>query len=123
MEKRCMLLIFPFLIMSGAVQAAAPSYDAYGSWLVACDNALTCEAKGFLLGDDVTSIMSDKEPETAPVNGAVDLRFIRGAGPNGVIEARLIFLWSERPAYGRHAAIAGPFRMDTQHTGWCHYPF
>lgn len=89
MEKRCMLLIFPFLIMSGAVQAAAPSYDAYGSWLVACDNALTCEAKGFLLGDDVTSIMSDKEPETAPVNGAVDLRFIRGAGPNGVIEARL----------------------------------
>lgn len=32
--------------------------------------------------DDVTS-------DSAPVNGAVDLRFIRAAGPGGLIQARL----------------------------------
>ncbi|MDE7548327.1 DUF1176 domain-containing protein [Acetobacter fabarum] len=82
-----MFLIFLFLIVTGAAQAATPSYDVYGSWLVACDNILTCEAKGFVQGDDdVTSTM----PDNRSINGSVDLRFIRDAGPDGVIEARLI---------------------------------
>ncbi|MCA3858934.1 MAG: DUF1176 domain-containing protein [Burkholderia sp.] len=51
----------------------APSYDTYKSWLVACDNGLTCEAKGF------ASYSASR----------ADLRFIRAAGPNGSIEARL----------------------------------
>ncbi|MEG3349768.1 DUF1176 domain-containing protein [Novacetimonas sp. GS1] len=86
MKNGCMPLIFLFLIVTGAAQAAMPSYDVYGSWLIACDNILTCEAKGFVQGDDdVTSTM----PDDRPINGSVDLRFIRDAGPDGVIEARL----------------------------------
>jgi hypothetical protein len=87
MKNGCMPFIFLFLIVTGAAQAATPSYDVYGSWLVACDNILTCEAKGFVQGDDdVTSTM----PDNRSINGSVDLRFIRDAGPDGVIEARLI---------------------------------
>lgn len=83
---QCMPLLGLFLTMTGAAQAATPSYDAYESWLVACDNILTCEAKGFVQSDDdVTSSM----PDNRPINGSVDLRFIRDAGPDGVIEARL----------------------------------
>jgi hypothetical protein len=48
-----------------AAHAATPSYDTYKSWLVACDNALSCEAKGFQDGN----------------SGSPDLRFDRGAGP------------------------------------------
>lgn len=84
---QCMPLFFLFLIMTGVGHAATPSYDEYGSWLVACDNILTCEAKGFVQGDDdVTSTM----PDNRPINGSVDLRFLRDAGPDGVIEVRLI---------------------------------
>ena len=86
MKNGCMPLIFLFLIMTGAAQAATPSYDVYGSWLVACDNVLTCEAKGFVQGDD--DVISTT-PDNRPINGSVDLRFIRDAGPDGVIEARL----------------------------------
>ncbi|HQT45628.1 MAG TPA: DUF1176 domain-containing protein [Acidocella sp.] len=32
---------------SSPVQSAAPSYDQYKDWLVACDNSLNCEAKVF----------------------------------------------------------------------------
>jgi hypothetical protein len=82
-NRRIMLWSFLFLIAVGTAQAATPSYDSYGSWLIACDNVLTCEAKGFAQdNDDVTS-------DSAPVNGAVDLRFIRAAGPGGLIQARL----------------------------------
>ncbi len=83
---QCMPLLGLFLTMIGVGHAATPSYNAYGSWLVACDNILTCEAKGFVQGDgDVTSSV----PDNRPINGSVDLRFIRDAGPDGVIEARL----------------------------------
>ncbi|MCA8235370.1 DUF1176 domain-containing protein [Burkholderia cenocepacia] len=54
-------------------QVNAPSYDTYKSWLVACDNGLTCEAKGFASGGET----------------GMDLRFIRAAGPDGSLEARL----------------------------------
>jgi hypothetical protein len=86
MKSVCVPGIFLFLMATGTAQAAAPSYDSYGSWLVACDNILTCEAKGFVQdNDDVTSTL----PDNAPVNGALDLRIIRAAGPGGVIQARL----------------------------------
>ncbi|WP_179401906.1 DUF1176 domain-containing protein [Burkholderia guangdongensis] len=54
-------------MLAGAVSAATPSYDHYKSWLVACDNALTCEAKGF----------------TQDSGGTPDLRVVRAAGPAG----------------------------------------
>ncbi len=56
--------------VGGAANAANPSYDRYKSWLVACDNGLTCEAKGF--ANDIIS--------------RPDLRFIRTAGPDATIE-------------------------------------
>ncbi|WP_060252232.1 DUF1176 domain-containing protein [Burkholderia pseudomultivorans] len=52
---------------------SAPSYDTYKSWLVACDNGLTCEARGFAGEGEFRG----------------DLRFIRAAGPRGSVEARL----------------------------------
>lgn len=45
---------------------AAPSYDTYKSWFVACDNGLACEARGFK--DDGSS-------------DTPDLSFSRDAGP------------------------------------------
>ncbi|MGZ2747767.1 DUF1176 domain-containing protein [Burkholderia stagnalis] len=54
-------------------KATAPSYDTYKSWLVACDNGLTCEAKSFASGGESNA----------------ELRVIRAAGPNGLLEARL----------------------------------
>ncbi|WP_133254534.1 DUF1176 domain-containing protein [Paraburkholderia unamae] len=56
-----------------AASAARPSSDQYKSWLIVCDNALTCEAKGFTEG----------------AGGTPDLRFIRGAGSAGWIGVRL----------------------------------
>ncbi|QFS40175.1 DUF1176 domain-containing protein [Burkholderia cepacia] len=56
-----------------AREPGAPSYDTYKSWLVACDNGLTCEAKGLANGGET----------------GADLRFIRSAGPNGVLTVRL----------------------------------
>ncbi|WP_459674065.1 DUF1176 domain-containing protein [Acidisoma sp. 7E03] len=55
------------------VRAAAPpvqSYDSYKSWLVACDNTLSCEAKGFSQNGDRT-----------------ELTILRDAGPGGHIRA------------------------------------
>ncbi|ABB12583.1 DUF1176 domain-containing protein [Burkholderia lata] len=54
-------------------ETSAASYDTYKSWWVACDNGLTCEAKGFASGGEASA----------------DLRFIRAAGPDGSLEARL----------------------------------
>jgi hypothetical protein len=57
-------------------QAAAPSpiqsYDSYKSWLVACNNTLTCLAKGF---ED-----SDKRAEMV---------IVRGAGAHGALTLRI----------------------------------
>lgn len=54
--------------------AATPvqSYDSYKSWLVACDNTLSCEAKGFSQNGDRT-----------------ELTILRDAGPGGHIRALL----------------------------------
>ncbi|SEQ09458.1 Protein of unknown function [Faunimonas pinastri] len=52
-------------ICIGAAAAAEPSYDRYKSWFVACDNGLSCEARGFEEG----------------TNENPDLRFTRPAGP------------------------------------------
>ena len=71
-----------FLSVIKTAQAAAPSYDSYKAWLVSCDNTLTCEAKGFL--NDESTIAGNTQ-----INGRVDLRFIRNAGPDGRTEARL----------------------------------
>jgi hypothetical protein len=61
------------LVLTSAALAASPSYDHYKSWLVACDNGLTCEAKGF----------------TQDSGGTPDLRIIRAAGPDGAIRMDL----------------------------------
>ncbi|MDK4743661.1 DUF1176 domain-containing protein [Rhizobium sp. CNPSo 3464] len=61
------------IALAGTASAANPSYDHYKSWLVACDNGLTCEAKGFANG----KISSP------------DLRFIRAAGPDATTEAKV----------------------------------
>ena len=74
MQKRSKILLG--LLYAGcaiAAHASAPSYDTYKSWLVACDNGLTCEAKGFQDGN----------------SGSPDLRFDRGAGPAAAAEVTL----------------------------------
>jgi hypothetical protein len=43
--RRTLLAITFCLFRAASTQAAVPSYDEYQSWLVACDNALACEAK------------------------------------------------------------------------------
>jgi hypothetical protein len=48
-----------------ATGQATPSYDSYKSWFTACDNVLTCEAKGFEAG----------------TSDYPDLRFTRDGGP------------------------------------------
>lgn len=61
-------LVTALFFMSVGSASAAPvqSYDSYGSWLVACDNALTCVAKGF--GDGALR---------------AELKIERDGGPNG----------------------------------------
>ncbi|WP_423381928.1 DUF1176 domain-containing protein [Burkholderia sp. LMG 32019] len=65
---------FPLVASAALAQEpSTPSYDTYKSWLVACDNGLTCEAKGLANGGET----------------GADLRFIRAAGPNGTLTVRL----------------------------------
>ncbi|GCE88410.1 hypothetical protein MSKU15_0011 [Komagataeibacter diospyri] len=40
-------LFVMLLLLVGTARAAEPSYDSYGNWFVACDNRLSCEARGF----------------------------------------------------------------------------
>lgn len=73
--QKTLKAVFSLLYASCAIaaHAAAPSYDAYKSWLVACDNGLTCEAKGFQQGN----------------GGTPDLRVDREAGSGATAEATL----------------------------------
>jgi hypothetical protein len=59
--------------LAGAGGTAVPSYDSYKSWLTACDNVLSCEAKGF---EDGT-------------NDYPDLRFDRAGGPGAATRVML----------------------------------
>lgn len=74
----------------------SPSYDTYKSWLVACDNGLTCEAKGFASGGEARA----------------DLRFIRAAGPNGSLEARLYIKTNASIDPDELRVDGAPLRLD-----------
>lgn len=66
--RKSYMLLAGMALCTGAGDANSPvqSYDIYKSWLIACDNTLRCEAKGF---DD---------------QGArAELSFSRAAGPQG----------------------------------------
>jgi len=59
---------FFFSICMSAVAVAAPtprgtvqSYDGYGSWLVACDNTLSCVVKGFNSSDQGAEIKIERQ--------------------------------------------------------------
>ncbi|HTK01174.1 MAG TPA: DUF1176 domain-containing protein [Bordetella sp.] len=53
------------LALSTIVAAVPPgtlqSYDTYKSWLVACDNTLSCQAKGFTDGETRAELSIDRE--------------------------------------------------------------
>ncbi|MDW9232371.1 hypothetical protein C7S15_4096 [Burkholderia cepacia] len=66
-------LVALYAAAASVQEPGASSYDTYKSWLVACDNGLTCEAKGLANGGET----------------GADLRFIRSAGPNGALTVRL----------------------------------
>ncbi|WP_162949296.1 MULTISPECIES: DUF1176 domain-containing protein [unclassified Rhizobium] len=68
-----MALLLASLALGGAANAADPSYDRYKSWLIACDNGLTCEAKGFKNG----------------VISSPDMHVHRAAGPDAVTEVTI----------------------------------
>jgi len=70
LPRRALLLLAGLAV---AANGATPSYDSYKSWLIACDNGLRCEAKGF---EDGT-------------NDYPDLRFDRDAGPRAATEVTL----------------------------------
>lgn len=73
----------------------AQSYDTYGSWFVACDNALTCIAKGF----------------RDSYQGS-EIRIERDAGPRGSLVASISathgFALGDVRIDGRPAGLAGP---------------
>ncbi|EJZ18758.1 DUF1176 domain-containing protein (plasmid) [Rhizobium sp. Pop5] len=71
--KRTGAILLAGAVLCGPASAAEPSYDKYKSWLVVCDNGLTCEAKGF---EELTI-------------GTPDMRFVRAAGPDAVTEVTL----------------------------------
>lgn len=77
----------------GAPAAPVQSYDEYRSWLVACDNGLSCIAKGF---DDGSS--------------RAELTIEREAGPNGAATATIA---TESAFTARDLAIDGkPLALD-----------
>ncbi|QTD94578.1 DUF1176 domain-containing protein [Burkholderia anthina] len=78
------------------LEVSAPSYGTYKSWLVACDNGLTCEAKGFADGGET----------------GADLRFIRAAGPHGAIEARLNVVTDASIDLADLRVDGAPLRLD-----------
>ncbi len=76
------------------------SYDGYKSWLVACDNALRCVAKGF----------SDAHP-------GAEIVIDRDAGPSGKlalsIRAERAFALGDVRIDGKPAGLGGPaWRLD-----------
>jgi hypothetical protein len=85
------------LAAAAAIGGATASYDAYGSWLLACDNGLTCVAKGFQDGGG--DVLSE-----------VDLT--RTAGPRGalrlVIASDHPFTLSDVKIDGKPAGLGPP---------------
>ncbi|WP_420211277.1 DUF1176 domain-containing protein [Burkholderia aenigmatica] len=75
---------------------SAGSYDTFKSWLVACDNGLACEAKGFASGGEASA----------------DLRFIRSAGPDGSLEARLNVVTNDSVDLDDLRVDGKPLRLD-----------
>ncbi len=71
--KRLIAPLLVSLALGGTANAADPSYDRYKSWLIACDNGLTCEAKGFENG----------------VISSPDMHFHRAAGPDALTEVAI----------------------------------
>lgn len=71
------------------------SYDGYRSWLVACDNTLTCVAKGF--GQD---------------SDGAEITIERAAGPNGALTASISathrFAIEDVRIDGKPAGLAAP---------------
>jgi hypothetical protein len=71
------------------------SYDTYGSWLVACDNALSCIAKGF-----------------RDTYQGSEIRIERDAGPRGSLIASISathkFALADARIDGQPAGLAGP---------------
>lgn len=61
----------------------APSYDSYKSWFVACDNGLTCQARGF----------KDDGSAEGP-----DLTFTRDAGPDAETLVTLKIPFAAQPS-------------------------
>lgn len=73
MTSAALLAFGMTLGLSGSLNAEPiQSYDSYQSWFVACDNTLTCVAKGF---DDAS--------------GGAEIRIERHAGPDGELVASI----------------------------------
>lgn len=85
-------------VLLGAARAEPiQSYGTYKSWLVACDNALTCVAKGFEAG-----------------SGGPSLRVERDAGPEGALSVRITA--ESRLALG--AVAVDGVRLGIRDAGW-----
>lgn len=82
--------------------SSVPSYAEFKSWLLACDNALTCEAKGFADGEA----------------GSPDMRIVRAAGPDGAIALRITapFAFAAKDLRLDGAPLAVPAKDWTSHT-------
>lgn len=72
MRLRAAMLILGFATCDAWVEPVQ-SYDSYKSWLIACDNTLTCVAKGF--AEDAAT--------------RAELRIERAAGPRGALSATI----------------------------------
>ncbi len=70
--KAAIVLASAAVSLSAAPGGIVQSYDSYRSWLVACDNTLTCVAKG--LGGD---------------SDGAEITIERPAGPNGALTASI----------------------------------
>ena len=66
--KRCVGSALAALLLAAAVPGPVQSYDTYRSWLVACDNTLSCVAKGVGDGAARAEIQIDRAagPDAAP---------------------------------------------------------
>jgi hypothetical protein len=96
-----MILALSVVMMTQVTATAAPptgtvqSYDAYKSWLVACDNALSCVAKGF-----------------SEAYAGAQIGIDRDAGPAGKLEMSIsadrAFALGDVKIDGKPAGLAGP---------------
>lgn len=96
------LLALAAPLLAAAAPGPIQSYDTYRAWLVACDNALACEAKGL-------------EDGGAPA----DARVVLAAGPDAVpvvtLTADTSFSLRDVAIDGAPVALAvGDWRVETQ---------